>query len=111
MAFVPESIAAGTVPSLEQQAGEIWTPLYRHSCSFPPEIFREVMLNLIRNPNINSNHLFRADISLDAPFSDPFQPESSITPRIEHFKDFTLRTVMVRTMIPRNVVVDRPLDQ
>lgn len=69
------------------------------------------MLNLIRNPNINSNHLFRADISLDRPFSDSFKSEPSICPRIEHFKSFHLRNVMVRTLIPRNTVVDRPLDQ
>jgi tRNASer (uridine44-2'-O)-methyltransferase len=111
MAFIPDPIVPGTLPSIEQTQGKVWTPLYRHGCSFPPEIFREVMLNLIRNPNINSNHLFRADISLDCPFSEDFQPHSTISPRVEHFIGFTLKTVMVRTMIPRNVVVDSPLDQ
>jgi len=111
MVFAPEPVVPGTLPSIEQSSGKAWTPLFLHGCSFPPEIFREVMLNLIRNPNINSNHLFRADISLDVPFSDPLQVQSSISPRIEHFKGFTPKTVMVRTMIPRNVVVDEPLDQ
>jgi tRNASer (uridine44-2'-O)-methyltransferase len=111
MVFTPEVVVPGSLPSIEQKSGKAWTPVYRHGCSFPPEIFREVMLNLIRNPNINSNHLFRADISLDCPFSHDFKLESSICPRIEHFKGFDLRTVMVRTMIPRNIVVDRPLDQ
>jgi tRNASer (uridine44-2'-O)-methyltransferase len=111
MAFTPEAVVLGSLPSIEQTSGKAWTPLYRHGCSFPPEIFRQVMLNLIRNPNINSNHLFRADISLDCPYSEDFQSNSSLTPRIEHFKGFTLKTVMVRTMIPRNVLVDRPLDQ
>jgi len=111
MAFTPEPVLPGSLPGIEPTSGKAWTPLYRHGCSFPPEIFREVMLNLIRNPNINSNHLFRADISLDCSFSHGFQPESSISPRIEHFKGFDLKTVMVRTMIPRNIVVDRPLDQ
>ncbi|KAN0119504.1 DUF1613 domain containing protein [Hyaloscypha variabilis] len=111
MAFIPEPVVSGTLPSIEQASGKAWTPLYLHGCSFPPEIFREVMLNLIRNPNINSNHLFRADISLDVPFSDDFQLEPSTSPRIEHFKGFVLKTVMVRTMVPRNVLVDKPLDQ
>jgi tRNASer (uridine44-2'-O)-methyltransferase len=111
MAFTPEAVKPGSLPSIEQSSGKAWTPLYRNGCSFPPEIFREVMLNLIRNPNINSNHLFRADISLDRPFSDDFRPDSGISLRIEHFKGFNLKTVMVRTMIPRNMVVDRPLDQ
>ncbi|KAH9224603.1 hypothetical protein DL95DRAFT_430885 [Leptodontidium sp. 2 PMI_412] len=94
MPFTPDPTPPGTLPTLEESSGEIWTPLYTHSCSFPPEIFREVMLNLIRNPNINSNHLFRADISLDCPFEGGVQPESSIAPRIAHFKGFTLKTVM-----------------
>ena len=111
MAFNPEFVEPGSPPCIEQTSGKVWTPLYCQRCSFPPEIFREVMLNLIRNPNINSNHLFRADISLDCPYSENFQPESSISPRIEHFKGFVLKTVMIRTMIPRNMIVDKPLDQ
>ncbi|KAG4439299.1 hypothetical protein IFR05_005232 [Cadophora sp. M221] len=111
MPFTPDPTPPGTPPALEGSSGEIWTPLYTHSCSFPPEIFREVMLNLVRNPNINSNHLFRADISLDYSFENGVLPESSIAPRISQFKGFTLKTVMVRTMIPRNAVVDKPLDQ
>ena len=69
------------------------------------------MLNLIRNPNINSNHLFRADISLESPFTEKLLRKTEITPRITHFKGYDLKTVMIRTMIPRNVVVDKPLDQ
>ncbi|PVH88835.1 DUF1613-domain-containing protein [Cadophora sp. DSE1049] len=111
MPFTPDPTPPGTLTTLEESSGEIWTPLYTHGCSFPPEIFREVMLNLIRNPNINSNHLFRADISLDWPFKDGVIPQSHITPRITQFKGFTLKNVMVRTMIPRNVLVDKPLDQ
>ncbi|TAQ85534.1 hypothetical protein B7494_g6148 [Chlorociboria aeruginascens] len=69
------------------------------------------MLNLIRNPNINSNHLFRADISLEAPFTSELQNGSGILPRITQFKSYHLKTVIVRTLIPRNFLVDRPLDQ
>ncbi|KAH7336280.1 hypothetical protein BKA65DRAFT_527140 [Rhexocercosporidium sp. MPI-PUGE-AT-0058] len=94
MQFKPDSISPGTLPVLEESSGEIWTPLHTHSCSFPPEIFREVMLNLVRNPNINSNHLFRADISLDYPFEDGVQPETSIAPRITYFRGFNLKTIM-----------------
>lgn len=111
MAFNPDTVEPGSPPCIEQTSGKAWTPLYYHKCSFPPEIFREVMLNLIRNPNINSNHLFRADISLDCHYSENFQPESSVSPRVEHFKGFVLKTVMLRTMIPRNMMVDKPLDE
>jgi tRNASer (uridine44-2'-O)-methyltransferase len=98
-------------PALEETSGDSWTPLFRHDCTFPPEIFRQVMLNLIRNPNINSNHLFRADISLECPYTGTFQTQLDISPEFTHFKDYELKTVMVRTMIPRNVVIDKPLDQ
>ena len=111
MAYNLEPYAVGSPLAFEEVSGAKWTPLFHQDCSFPPEIFREVMLNLIRNPNINSNHLFRADISLDSPFTDDFVSHSEIPPRLTHIKDYDLNTVMVRTMIPRNIVVDKPLDQ
>jgi len=101
----------GSSLSFEESSGEKWTPLFRRECSFPPEIFRQVMLNLIQNPNINSNHLFRADISLDSPFMGDFQSHAEIPPRITNITGFDLKTIMVRTLIPRNIVVDKPLDQ
>ncbi|TVY84441.1 tRNA (uracil-O(2)-)-methyltransferase [Lachnellula suecica] len=111
MAFAPEPSIPGSLPALEEIAGSTWTPLFKHNCSFPPEIFRQVMLNQIRNPNINSPLLFRADISLNVTFSENFNTESEIPPRISHFKNFDLKTVMVRTMIPRNALLDKALDQ
>ncbi|EKD12240.1 uncharacterized protein L3040_000289 [Drepanopeziza brunnea f. sp. 'multigermtubi'] len=111
MGFTPEPALPGTAPCLKSDSGEIWTPLYSHPCTFPAEIFREVILNLIRNPNINSNHLFRADISLDCPFGENVPIETTIQPKITHFQGYDLKRVMVRTMIPRNMAVDKPLDQ
>lgn len=105
-----EPQAPGSPPDLEE-LDKTWTPLYKQKCSFPPEIFRQVMMNFIRNPNINSNHLFRADISMEAPFVENFQHSANISPRLTHIKGFDLKTVVVRTMIPRNIVVDKPLDQ
>lgn len=70
------------------------------------------MLNLIINPNLNSNHLFRADISLNCPSDNNLEIKAAdIPPKMTRFKDFDLKTIMVRTMIPRNILVDRPLDQ
>ncbi|KAI9808469.1 MAG: tRNA(Ser) Um(44) 2'-O-methyltransferase [Phylliscum demangeonii] len=48
-----------TTPSLQ------WHPILSNLCSFPAAVFEEVMLNLIRNPNLNSGYLFRADILFD----------------------------------------------
>jgi len=112
MNFKPIHTPPNAVPELEEVSpGNSWTPLQSHSCSFPPEIFRDVMLNLIRNPNLNSNHLFRADISLDSPLTLDLSPTSNVQPRIAQFSGFELKRVMVRTLIPRNMLVDKPMDQ
>jgi len=114
MVFTPELCPPGSLASIEDEPivpGYSWTPLFQHKCTFPPEIFSTVMMNLIRNPNINSNHLFRADISLEAPFTEDFENQTDIPARIIQFRHYALKTVIVRTMIPRNQLVDKPLDQ
>lgn len=105
-----EVYAANAAPVFEETS-QSWTPLLKQACSFPPEIFHQVMLNLIRNPNINTSYLCRADISLDCPYSNDFQSTSEIQPRLTHIEGYELKTVMVRTMIPRNTNADKPLDQ
>lgn len=100
------------VPStLLDTSGTLWTPIYKHSCTFPPEIFREVMVNLIKNPNIDSTHLFRADISFDIAHSDYRSSQSEIKPRLTQFSGYEMQTIMVRTLIPRKPKVDNPMDQ
>jgi tRNASer (uridine44-2'-O)-methyltransferase len=69
------------------------------------------MLNLIRNPNINSSHLFRADISFDSQVTGDSLPPAEIPPRLTYIDGYELKTVIVRTMIPRNILLDKPLDQ
>jgi tRNASer (uridine44-2'-O)-methyltransferase len=97
----------------EDISRESWTPLFRQNCTFPPEIFRQVMLNFVRNPNINSSCIFRADISLEYEWTSrgAIPSQSERAPWITHFKDFELKSVVLRTLIPRNVVLDDPLDQ
>jgi tRNASer (uridine44-2'-O)-methyltransferase len=111
MPFQLQVYPPGTEAVLKDESGSIWTPLYSHSCSFSTEIFGEVMMNLIRNPNINSNHLFRADILLEVPYTTGVAYDVSVPPRIAHFERFELNTVMIRRLIPRNALVDKPLDQ
>ncbi|CAG8954319.1 hypothetical protein HYFRA_00005942 [Hymenoscyphus fraxineus] len=103
---------SSALPSLQDLSGASWTPLFKQDCSFPPEIFRTVLLNLIKNPNINTNRLFRADIFLDVSYdANTAEYQTEIPPRLTHFTNFQLKTIMVRKMIPRNPVVDKPLDQ
>lgn len=96
------------------------------SCTFSPEIFERVMLNLIKNPNIMSTHLFRADIFYDS----EHDVSVSTVPSSEHFSNITKhlkpeyqpvrvkipegwewQRTYVRQLVPRNPQLDRHLVQ
>ncbi|KAL8790627.1 MAG: hypothetical protein Q9213_000474 [Squamulea squamosa] len=123
--FEPEDVTSqGTWEVLKELIDGRWLAILQHSCSFPPEIFEDVVLKLIHNPNINSSVLFRADILYDS--NSHFQsngeasgsdvsllgnilPDHLITP--DGFTGFTLERTIVRKMIPRNPQLDRPVAQ
>ncbi|KAL8990623.1 MAG: hypothetical protein Q9169_008081 [Polycauliona sp. 2 TL-2023] len=125
MSFDPEDeTSQDTWQVLKELIDGRWLAVLQHQCSFPPEIFEDVTLNLIRNPNINSSVLFRADILYDSAKqprrndqiveSDLF-PIGEIPPNhiVAHngFPAFTLRRTIVRRMIPRNPELDKPVVQ
>ncbi|KAL2149997.1 hypothetical protein VTH82DRAFT_7673 [Thermothelomyces myriococcoides] len=124
MKFEPEELAPDARPVIiakavacDQGAAE-WRPLFRHPCSFGPAIFGDVMLNLIHNPNINSSWLFRADILRDSvgppqACTCPPASEAETTPGVPHpdFVGFRLQRCIIRRLIPRNTLRDKPLDQ
>ncbi|RMX98905.1 hypothetical protein D0867_12283 [Hortaea werneckii] len=108
---------------------EIWMTILESECTFPPEIFERVMLNLIKNPNVTSSHLFRADVYYD---SGPDRPKyfdsgglgergwtrhlkPQYRPRAPgpewEEKGYEVIRTIVREMIPRNPQLDRPLVQ
>lgn len=141
MKFTPTAISSGSLPYIIQIEGKdifgkstvqntgTWTPLFEHECTFPPKIFIAVMQNLVRNPNINSSCLFRADIHVDVAISpssdwekifaeliseddDSYINDNYKLPikcRIAHFRKFSLNKLIIRTLIPRNVQLDHPL--
>jgi len=132
MGFEPEELAVDADPAVVVENSDSgdgdgdgdgispWRPLFRHPCAFGPDIFSHVMLNLIQNPNINSSWLFRADILLDTPAA---AEPSSAPPGLEttasvpapapapSFVGFESRRCIVRRLIPRNTLRDKPLDQ
>lgn len=109
MASTPSQFPGDTQPVLEDDGNNCWTPLWESSCSFSPDIFSQVMMNLIRNPNLNSNYLFRADILLESPYALSFDYDPA--PRLLQVNGFELANVMIRRLIPRNVLVDKPMNQ
>lgn len=102
MGFDPVEYEAACLPVLADASGATsWTPLLRHDCTFGPDSFLDVMMNMIRNPNVNSSWLFRADIL----------SEDDVGPRLIHFDHYRLGKSLVRRLIPRNTLRDNPLDQ
>ena len=110
--------------SLRQLPLETWLPILQHDCDFPPGIFESVILNLIKNPNINSNLLFRADVLYDS-LNDELtnvQLEPSAKERLEaDLREYSMRDgdlpgfhvtrTLIRLMVPRNPQLDKPIAQ
>lgn len=125
MSFVPVDLchpdneaALASVQIVEHDAAcqrLAWKPLFKHECTFDSKIFESVMLNLVKNPNINSSWLFRADILFDQARIDenvlPSVPDFENQPRIPSFGGLQSTRILVRRMIPRNELRDKPLEQ
>lgn len=118
--FTPKDHAQ--VQSLLTLPDELWLTILEATCTFPSEIFREVMLNLVKNPNVTSSHLFRADIFYDSENDHLLNPDdpnqgmakhmkAEYRPRPTHWPGFTLDRTIVRQLIPRNPQLDKPLIQ
>ncbi|ERS98202.1 hypothetical protein HMPREF1624_04985 [Sporothrix schenckii ATCC 58251] len=88
-----------------------WTPMWHRPCTFGPSEFDAVMQNLVRNPNVLSSWLFRADILAETTEAAA-AAEGAVTP----FPCFASlvraddRTI-VRRLIPRNTMRDKPMLQ
>ncbi|KAK1758410.1 hypothetical protein QBC47DRAFT_139817 [Echria macrotheca] len=116
MGYEPEQLAEDAPPIVTPDdsgngLGDTWVPLFRHGCSFGPDIYHSVMLNLIKNPNINSTWLFRANILHDVQGADALSALPGSAPEIPSFRGLELQRCMIRKLIPRNTMRDKPLDQ
>ena len=107
---------------------ELWLPILEHACDFTPQIFTDVAINLIKNPNINSSLLFRADIlydSLGLELSDThystFPGPCEVRAVLDRYgipRDdllvcggFQVERTFIRSMVPRNPQLDKPISQ
>ncbi len=103
---------------------DAWLPVLQHSCEFPPDVFESVSLNLLKNPNINSSLLFRADILYDSSNNELTDVQLSETEETQlqywlreynvrngELPSFEVKRTIVRRMIPRNPQLDKPIAQ
>lgn len=112
MPFEPEELPLATPPFFHDGAGDAWVPLFRHGCTFGPQIFADKMMNMVRNPNLNSSWLFRADILYDDDDSpSDHAPPPAAQPRPRDVAGIPRRRTLVRRLIPRNDRRDKPMDQ
>lgn len=99
-----------------------WLPVLQNSCDFQPRVFESVALNLIKNPNINSNLLFRADILYDSLNNEVTSTQTPGTGDYEailqeysirdgELPGFQIKRTMIRIMVPRNPQLDKPIAQ
>lgn len=65
----------------ESILGERWCPIYEKSAKFEPNHFEQAMLNIIRQPNINSTVILRADI-LKEKIVDPNEGETTFISKL-----------------------------
>ncbi|MCJ1481096.1 tRNA(Ser) Um(44) 2'-O-methyltransferase [Schaereria dolodes] len=124
MLFEPEDLTS--TPSTGAGAAyrlpdHTWIPILQHGCDFGSKVFRDVSLNLIKNPNINSTHLFRADILYDSQngesaakehfFEDAGRLMQKYAIDVKDFPGFELKRTLVRMLVPRNPQLDKPIAQ
>jgi tRNASer (uridine44-2'-O)-methyltransferase len=108
-----------TKPDIELSSDETWLTILETPCTFGANIFEEVMLNFIKNPNVTSSYLFRADILHDSESEQRGTGlDQNVSPDTEDHKPRTFELpgwkqnrVIVRLLIPRNQQLDRPLVQ
>ncbi|PNS14879.1 tRNA (uracil-O(2)-)-methyltransferase [Sphaceloma murrayae] len=121
----PELLLEGSLP-------DNWTPTSWMPVTFQAQHFARCMQNLLRNPNLTSTHLFRADILYDSdsdkavlscggdltPYGDQTPQDSlarhmkaGLRPKTLRVKDFQWQRTVVRELIPRNRQLDKPMVQ
>ncbi|KAF2857370.1 DUF1613-domain-containing protein [Piedraia hortae CBS 480.64] len=96
-------------PPVVQRETEPWVTILSSPCTFPPDIFRDVMLDVIRNPNVISSLLFRADILHDSNMNK--DPNYSHEARPASLPGWYHQRTIVCALVPRNPQLDRPLQQ
>ncbi|KAK3074688.1 tRNA(Ser) Um(44) 2'-O-methyltransferase [Teratosphaeriaceae sp. CCFEE 6253] len=101
--------------------GELWMTVLDSPCTFPPDAYHEVMLNMIKNPNLTSSQLFRADLFYDSG-EHPDHDSKLDRGLLRHIKaeyqpidhgllGYESKRTIVRQLVPRNPRLDRPMVQ
>lgn len=110
-------------PPLFQLPDEIWISVFSTPCTFDSTYFLRVIENTLKNPNVTSSCIFRADIFYDSindakglghggpneGFAKHMKAE--LRPKKAEVAGFEHQRTIVRNMVPRNPQLDKPLVQ
>jgi tRNASer (uridine44-2'-O)-methyltransferase len=108
MSFEPIGLGDNAPPQITGLSGAAWTPMVQAFCDFTPEIFASVMENLVRNPNLQTTWLFRADILSDSSRGDNSDSRESKDSSlgggksIAEFEGLEPTRTVIRRLVPRN---------
>lgn len=124
-----ETLESSTL-KIESEEGWVTSPdLVHDDLPFTPDVMYDLTSFLLVNPNMNSSHLFRADILFDslgilktpqekerlylgtAEEQDRDEVERVEPVPAKDVSGFALKRTVVRRLIPRNPKLDRPLEQ
>ena len=114
--YVPKDLTSSPQPPFfHSDHSRPWIPIYSHPCEFALSHFDEVMLNLIRNPNLTASHLFRADILFDsadgAVIQDGEDNSKTLECRQMSIDAYDQHRTIIRRFVPRNTKLDKALNQ
>ncbi|KAL1894382.1 tRNA(Ser) Um(44) 2'-O-methyltransferase [Sporothrix stenoceras] len=89
-----------------------WSPMWHRECTFGPAEFDAVMQNLVRNPNVLSSWLFRADMVAETS-EEALKTKGAPMEAFPFFSGFVRADdrMIVRRLIPRNTMRDKPMLQ
>ena len=123
--FDPTDLTLANIEASYQLPDELWLPILEHGCDFGNAIFEENALYLIKNPNINSSLLFRADVLYDSQGGEVTDSHYTKRPSIAEAQallrqfgiqkrdlpGYEIRRTIIRCMVPRNPQLDQPISQ
>ncbi|KAE9990725.1 hypothetical protein EG327_001017 [Venturia inaequalis] len=110
-------------PPMFQLPDEIWISVFSTPCTFDSTYFLRVIENTLKNPNLTSSCIFRADIFYDSindvkglghgGFDEGFAKhmKAELRPKKADIAGFEHQRTIVRNMVPRNPQLDKPLVQ
>ncbi|TID19393.1 AdoMet-dependent methyltransferase predicted [Venturia nashicola] len=110
-------------PPIFKLPDEIWISVFSTPCTFDSTYFLRVVENTLKNPNVTSSCVFRADIfydsvndiktlgheGLDEGFARHMKAE--LRPKKAEVAGFEHQRTIVRNMVPRNPQLDKALVQ